>query len=167
MPRHDDAPAEVPLLEREAPLLNRAFFPVSFALPADLRASVAELRRPGGALRLGRWLAVAAAYALAGAALCYAMDALYFGEGRLRCDGRADGDGSRRDIETFIGAVPAQARTMILVGAAVTVCRTVTGARSGAADGAVGLAAALLVVGADGDAERPCAGGLGGHRRQA
>ena len=74
-------------------------------LPDDLRESYAQVRRePGGALvRACRWLAVVAAYALAGAALYYAMDALYFGEARLRCEGDLM-DQSRHWIETFIGA---------------------------------------------------------------
>jgi hypothetical protein len=100
-------------------------------LPEDLRESYAQVRRkPGSALvRACRWLVVVAAYLLAGVGMWWAMYELYFGNAqRLRCAGALE-DTARHDMETFIGALPAQARTMLLTAVAVTFCRKVTGAR--------------------------------------
>ena len=120
-------------------------------LPADLRESYAEVRRkPGSALiRVCRWLMVVMTYALVGVGMYQAMFQLYFGDMQLqRCEGLAV-DASRHWIETFIGAIPAQARAVLLTGVFMTLCRKMTQAR----DQGVGLTTALLVVGSDGNAE--------------
>jgi hypothetical protein len=98
-------------------------------------------------LRACRWLAVAIACATGGGALCYACHELYFGVARLSCDDQLDGT-SRHAIETFIGAVPMQARIMLMGFAARAVCRKASGVQG---DG--GMLAVLFTVGADGDAE--------------
>ena len=135
------------LLRRE-PAESSAALGAAVEVPEDLRESYAQARRePGGAARACRWLAVAAAYALVGAALWWAMDELYFGAARLRCEGELI-DEMDRAIETFVGLLPMLARS-VLLGAAFQLCRKVTSARG---DG-MGLGTALLTVGSDGDAE--------------
>eukprot|EP01043_Picozoa_sp_COSAG02_P027238 COSAG02_NODE_1598_length_11761_cov_15.902418_5_plen_584_part_00 len=126
-------------------------------LPYDLRESYAEVRRkPGNALIwVCRWLMVVTTYVLVGAGIYQAMFQLYFDDMQLqRCEGWAV-DASRHWIETFIGAVPAQARTVLLTAAFMSLCRKMTQAR----DQGVSLTTALLVVGSDGNAETiRCAG---------
>eukprot|EP01045_Picozoa_sp_COSAG04_P042483 COSAG04_NODE_13442_length_606_cov_0.710059_1_plen_161_part_01 len=53
-------------------------------------------------------------------------------------------------METFIGALPVQLRSVLLGAVATTLCRKITAARN--QDGS-SLAVALLVVGTDGDAD--------------
>ena len=103
MPRHGADTYDEPV--------GRGSLSASGRLKADLQGSVAELRLPGGCARLGQWLAIAASYTLAGAALVYGMNDLYFSAARLRCEGDLDGDAARRHIEHFlISTAPAQAR---------------------------------------------------------
>jgi hypothetical protein len=82
--------------------------------------------------------------------MCWAMFQLYFDDAQLRrCDELATVDASRHLLETLIGAAPAQARTVLLTGVFMTLCRKVTQAR----DQGVSLATALLVLSSDGNAE--------------
>eukprot|EP01045_Picozoa_sp_COSAG04_P003205 COSAG04_NODE_129_length_24418_cov_207.438217_8_plen_726_part_00 len=132
-------------------------------LPDDLRQSMAELRQPQGRARAYRWLFVATVFLVASVFFVSEMTELYFGglpeyreEMGLRALNQSSACNtpvqahSQHAIETFIGALPGTARTFLLTVLATTLCRKITAARN--QDGS-SLAAALLVVGTDGDAD--------------
>ena len=123
-------------------------------VPDDVRQSLAELREPGGLGRAARWLFVIVVYSALGAGLWYGMRELYFGSAEADCQS-ADWDREHDDVETFVGALPAQARTLLLVALGWEVCRRITGFRRDQP----GLAQALLVGGhAAGDGQAAPAG---------
>eukprot|EP01045_Picozoa_sp_COSAG04_P002969 COSAG04_NODE_116_length_25104_cov_94.064907_9_plen_634_part_00 len=134
-------------------------------LPDDLRQSMAELRRPQGQARACRWLFVAAVFLVASVFFVSEMTELYFGSlpeyreemdlptldqsSEMACNTTLQTH-SQHAIETFIGALPGTARTFLLTVLGTTLCQKLTAARNQEGSS---LAAALLVVGTDGDAD--------------
>ena len=128
---------------------------LSAGLPEDVQQSPDELREPSGRAPAGRWLLVAAIYALAGIALCFAMDEMYFG-GEV-----CDDSESRSDTEDLIiGGLPAMARGAIIIWAISFSLRKLGLARTDVEDN--GLMSNLLVVGRASDARDAEIGRLAG-----
>eukprot|EP01043_Picozoa_sp_COSAG02_P062840 COSAG02_NODE_8770_length_2451_cov_2.071854_1_plen_403_part_10 len=127
---------------------------VHATLPSDVRQSIAELRQPGAARRVSSWLAVAAAYALAGAALYLAVLTLFFGDLLFdQCMAETYISKAEHDVDDFIGAFPALLRGLILTEVGTTVCRKIVGLPSRA-----GLLRGLLTGVGDGDGDAQPAG---------